>query len=522
MAVERGDLSMAKNRAIGFLEGWKDVLARPKEALAARKKEKSSVGKDAGGLAIAAVVSAVLSIIFSALVNWGIPALLLMLFILLLLLLLLILAWLLAWLLGAGVPFSQYLHLLTLFLPPIFILGAFPVLNVLAWIWCLYLTFVLFNKVYGLGTAKTWIVILVPLLLLLLGWFLFFGGAPTGNVAATTSLITTTTTTTTAVGVVQTTSQATTSISSIARQPYDPSKYVWVNRLDGSTASVTKLYRSNGSEAGTYRTSAAGRAIAIDTYGNVWIPSSDEESPGVTKIDGATGAILGTYQAGADSEGIAADGLGNVWITSRMGNTVTKLDNSGKLIGTYPVGADPFGIAVDRDNNVWVANSYGQSVMKLDGATGAVLSDTPLRVTGQLATDSLGNVWVTAGNIFKLDSGGRLIGDDSGHYAYNAAFIAVDGSDNLWASTHEGIIKLSPEGMRLGTYPIATDEVTGISADEDSNIWVVIGEGWNVLKLNGQGALLGNYTLPRPSKGNPAISIGDMTGFALKHSVLGR
>jgi hypothetical protein len=508
---------MAKGKTVAKKDSsmfgtWMKALLNPKETFESEKNEKEPGKKGLRNLGIAFGIFAIIYALISLLS--GAFSLLYLLLYIFLIIVFDVLMWAIAKGLGGKGTFVQHLYLSSLFVSPLVIISVIPATGLLSLIYGVYLSFILMIKVHGIDPIKAWPAVVVPALIIpvvLISAFVlptFFSQpawvSPNGGYVPTT---------------VPAQRPATTLPTTTG--PYDPSLYIWVRGLDGSGDGVSKLYRSNGALVGTYHAGVGGRSIAIDLQGNVWLPSSEEDFPEVVKIDGATGRVLGTYPASKEAEGVAADGLGNIWVTGRLDDTVTKLDAAtGRLIGTYPAGTDPFGIAVDKDNNVWIADSYGATVTKIDGASGAIIGQTKLNNYGLLVTDSQGEVWVTTGGLFKLDSGGKITGNESGYPAYNAAFLAVDGYDNLWASTHLGVLKLSPGGARIGLYPVASDSVTGISVDSDNNVWLLIGDEWRVLKLNQDGQVIGNYTLPGRNYGNTGVSIGDMTGFALKHSVL--
>jgi DNA-binding beta-propeller fold protein YncE len=517
----------------GILGTWKNALLDPKRTFASEKKG-SSIKKGLVNLGLSFAIFACIYLVLSLFGGAFSPLYLALLFFLVLLFD--ILMWILARVLGSKGKFAEHFYLCSIFLAPLFILSLIPWLGLLPLLYCVYLSFILMDKLQGIRAAKAWPAVVVPVLVVAVAavfllpvprnnlWLGQPGLLPSGSSGQRDGSVTTTTTS--SISSIETTIRNTGAPTTTS--PYNPSLYVWVVGLDGSGHSVTKLQRSNGREVGTYNTGTGPRAVAMDPTGNVWVANSGVEDNTVTKLDGATGRVLGTFKVGFDPEGIAADGLGNVWVSNKGDDTVTKLDSSGKTVGTYSVvGRAPYGIAVDRDNNVWVANTYSpQSVTKLDGTTGAVLANIPMFPgPNMLAADSQGNVWVSAGYLFKLDSQGKIVGNESGYQVYNAGVIAIDSYDNVWTTDGEGVVKLSPQGERIGTYltGVPGGNGIGISADEDGNIWVVVGGGGtSVFKLAQDGRAIGNYSLDRPTLGNPAISIGDMTGFALKHAVLSR
>ncbi|MFH1257441.1 MAG: YIP1 family protein [Candidatus Micrarchaeota archaeon] len=522
-----------------ILNLWKEALLNPKETFA-RQKRNSSIGKALKHLAIALIIAAILLFLFSMFFLPIMPGIstfanpILLPFIALFFILLFEGAiWFISRGLGGRANFGQQFYLSALFLAPLWIIGMVPLINLLAFLYAIYLFWVLICDVHGLDGTRAGIALAVPVVIAISSMALSLPGtgylvpvapAPEGalpSMPATSIIGSPSTLPGEPSGIPTITATASVPATVPVNGPTSP--YIWVSGYDGSHRTISKLLRSDGSIVGTYPVGIGPRAIAIDPSGNVWVANSGEEENNVIKLDGSTGGLLGTFPVGFDPEGIAIDGSGNVWVTNRGDDSVTKLDNSGKQIGTYGTGGRaPWGIAIDQNNDIWVANTYApQSVSKLDGKTGELVHNTPMNAPSLVAVDSRGNVWVSSGYLFKLDNDGNIIGNESGYYAYNAGVLAIDKEDNVWAASKDAIIKLSPEGDRLGTYAAGIG-ATGIAVDEDGFIWVVSGAAGGVLKLSPDGALVGKYTDPNVQPYAGTISIGDMTGFALKHFVMAR
>ncbi|MFZ2038492.1 MAG: LamG-like jellyroll fold domain-containing protein [Minisyncoccia bacterium] len=309
------------------------------------------------------------------------------------------------------------------------------------------------------------------------------------------------------------TTWATSTLSFTTDVQYVSTPNVWVDNAGSNN--VTKL-NSSGGLVGTYTVGTTPYGIAIDASGNVWMANYIGTN-NVTKLN-SSGGLVGTYNVGTYSTGIAIDASNNVWVANLTTNNVTKLNSSGGLVGTYNVGTSPYGIAIDASGNVWVANNTTNNVTKLNSSGGLVGTYTVGTTPYGIAIDASGNVWVTntgSSTVTKLNSSGGLVGTYS--VGSGPKGVAVDNSGNVWV-TNAGsntVTKLDSSGGLVGTYTVGTTPY-GIAIDASNNVWVTNFSSNNVTKLNSSGGLVGTYNV-----GTQPWALGDFTGFALQHFVLG-
>ncbi|MDD5151251.1 MAG: hypothetical protein PHC28_12380, partial [Flavobacterium sp.] len=300
----------------------------------------------------------------------------------------------------------------------------------------------------------------------------------------------------------------------VSLDPQVSTPFVWV--IDHDPGNVT-LFDLSGNKLGIY---SAGcyypSGVAIDLSNNAWVSCGLGYL--VTKLN-STGSILGTYNIGHNNFGIAVDSSNNTWVVGTT--SVTKLNSTGSILGTFTVGNNPLGIAVDSSDNIWITHYLSNYVTKLN-STGSILGTFTVEDSSKpkgIAVDSSGNVWVTSSdkkNVTKLNSTGSILG------IYNiddvSMGIAIDSSDNIWITVNSGnVTKLNSTGSILGTYNL--DSIItpyGVSIDSSNNVWVADYASINVTKLNSTGSILGTYS----TEGQHHF-LGDMTGFALQHFVLG-
>jgi streptogramin lyase len=206
-------------------------------------------------------------------------------------------------------------------------------------------------------------------------------------------------------------------------------------------------------------------SIAIDATGDAWIANYVGNS--VTRLTN-TGSVDATYTGGGllEPSGVAIDGSGSAWLADDPNATglVTKITAS----GTYPAGSSgytsggisyPFGIAIDGSSDVWITDE--SAATKLATSNGAVLS---------------GSGGYTAGGILSSPTA-----------------IAIDGGGNAWmTNSGSSMVKLSSSGTLDAQPTLPPSTVWGVAADASGSIWVA--DGTSLVKLSNTGATLGTYT----------------------------
>ena len=241
-----------------------------------------------------------------------------------------------------------------------------------------------------------------------------------------------------------------------------------------ATGPITELSPSGAILSGPAGITGGGIAypygIAINGSGNVWVTNTgglglcgpnaagysnagnvSELSSSGTPISGDGFACTYFYSP----SGIAIDADSNVWVTNQMGNTITKLNNSGSPVSPF-VGYTgrglkfPTSIAIDAGGDAWIGNFGGTSITELS-STGQAVSPSAgftgggLSQPQELAVDGAGNVWVASflslgatgeGRIATFSAMGAAVSPSTGYAAtgmLDPGSIAIDPSGNVWA-----------------------------------------------------------------------------------------
>ncbi|NYF53550.1 hypothetical protein [Tunturiibacter gelidoferens] len=167
-------------------------------------------------------------------------------------------------------------------------------------------------------------------------------------------------------------------------------------------------------------------SVAVDVSGNVFVadPQGSRvlmESPsGSSYVESTIGSNLSLPDA------VAVDGSGNVYIADRGNNQVFKetLSNGSYTQSTIASGLNyPSSVAVDGNGNVYIA-VYGTPG---DGEASQVLMETP---SGASYTQS-------------------LVGS-SAYIFVVPIYVAVDGSGNVFISTYNSLLKVTPSAGDFG------------------------------------------------------------------------
>ncbi|HEX6770823.1 MAG TPA: NHL repeat-containing protein [Acidobacteriaceae bacterium] len=284
----------------------------------------------------------------------------------------------------------------------------------------------------------------------------------------------------------------------------------------------------------------AGFGIALDMQGNAWLGNFGFEGTGRKSCAGNDTTVSGLDADGKalsqdgfnnggihQPQGMATDQQGNLWIANCGTNSVVQYpDANPDLAQRYldlPLHS-PFGVAVDPQNNIWVTNNAqdangNYTVVELgpDGKMiGTPFSGAGIKAPIDIASDSLGNLWVANSGILPVPCGTTSTSVFASHLGLPSApsvteispsggtytlskftgggltlpwGIAVDGNDNVWVANF-GRKRLSefcgarpgtcPTGLKTGD-PIspgngyssdALTRNTGITIDPSGNIWL--------------------------------------------------
>jgi hypothetical protein len=167
--------------------------------------------------------------------------------------------------------------------------------------------------------------------------------------------------------------------------------------------------------AGAYNS----RALAVDAAGDALYLKN-----GLIQRENATGVTATTIPAFTT---FCIDTAGRFWVNaadtvgslSTLRKEVLRYGADGTLLATYPLPFMAARVVSDGEGGVWVADRPGGQLLRIqaDGTVGA-----PLGV---------------AANDFCLDAG-----------------------RNLWVATPTSLLKLAPDGLQLGNYPIKAKSIT--------------------------------------------------------------
>ena len=164
------------------------------------------------------------------------------------------------------------------------------------------------------------------------------------------------------------------------------------------------------------------------------------------------------------------------------------------------------------------ANVFGSQEFEkvpANNTSAVIVWETPTAVNG-IATDSLGNVYITDGSrgFSKYDGDGKLLGSWPDRLSSTTG-IAVDGQGNIYVANFEPpeIHKFTPQGNPLLTWSIA-DGIgpVGLAADPQGNVYVALHRIHDhyIEKYDPQGKLLGTWAKPESAGGQ--IKAGPRTG----------
>lgn len=284
---------------------------------------------------------------------------------------------------------------------------------------------------------------------------------------------------------------------------FDASGNAWITNSGGPSqtgaASVAKLSPLGVPATGspfTPTTFTYPLGIVVDQNANVWIGNS--AAGNVVELTSA-GALSHTYTTDiSDPVGLAIDASNNVWVATTSGDAVTKISNTAGT-ATFTTLADtkaPYFVAITPGGNPWVTEDSTGITEYTSSDTSVGYFDTAGLCSGLcrgIAVDSSGYIWTadaSANVVDKINSSGTSAASTS--VPITPEFLAIDGANNVWASTGVassgtaaagnqvyGIVELSSSDAVVG--PPAGVGYTaggklqlqrGISVDGSGDVWV--------------------------------------------------
>ena len=217
--------------------------------------------------------------------------------------------------------------------------------------------------------------------------------------------------------------------------------------------SLALAYTGNG-------ISAATTGVAIDAVGNAWVSTGEfnntvhqvtEISPAGLYLSGATGYGFANISG---PEALAVNSTGQVYVACAGNNNVVRLDASGNYLSTISTASfhNPNGLSVGGADNIWVSSFNGSAFTRIDNTTLTENPNSPFAsgVEGvDIANSTLG-VWVAnfqSQTLTHLTYGTFALQNVA--VSSTPSGLAIDASDNVYATLVHGIVKYSDGGTLL-------------------------------------------------------------------------
>ncbi|MDO8634390.1 MAG: YIP1 family protein [archaeon] len=150
---------------------WIDSVTKPKETFSAEKQNSDFV-KGSINYVIAGIVGAILGLVISLAMGSPFAGLQAMSIVIspvvgvVAALIVTLIYFIVSKLFGGHGAFKEIYHLMSLYQVPMAILSAIPIVNILAWLYSLYLFYLVIMETQGLSSGKSIIVVLLPIVVL--------------------------------------------------------------------------------------------------------------------------------------------------------------------------------------------------------------------------------------------------------------------------------------------------------------------------------------------------------------------
>ena len=297
--------------------------------------------------------------------------------------------------------------------------------------------------------------------------------------------------------------------------------YAWVVNSGGN--SVSQVDTSSNTVLSTPGVGTQPHGVAVDDSGYVWVTNIAASS--VSKIEVSTHSVVDTIAVGRYPEGIAIDASGYVWVVNSVDHNLNKIDPSTDTVVSTINGFDmPMGIAVDAGGYLWVVDLGTRTVEKVDIATENVVGSVSVGQTPEgVAVDNSGYVWVTnssssANSVTKIDSSTDTV-EATISVGTSPMGIAVDGFGYVWVanSGSNNVSKIDPSTNAVVATVTVNTHPIGVAVDALGYVWVVNQYSSKVSKIDPST----NTVTTTVNVGSSPFALGDFTGFAYQHFVLG-
>jgi len=204
---------------------------------------------------------------------------------------------------------------------------------------------------------------------------------------------------------------------------------------------------------------------------------------------------------------------GRIWIGTRQGGLLL-LDASGHLLDEpgRDAGTMVLSMIEASPNRIWVGRASGIEVRDLDGRVLRTVQRNPLRrsTLGDdgvqlMQRDAAGGIWVASygGGLQRYDPQATAVwvlhpepGQGRPGDEINARSLLQLDNGEIWVGTNsEGVLRLGPDLRRRGTLPagpggIGDGGVAALAQTRDGSVWLGLGSGTGLWRLNRQGQRL--------------------------------
>lgn len=255
----------------------------------------------------------------------------------------------------------------------------------------------------------------------------------------------------------------------------------WIGTLDKGLVKFdeTNFYNFNATNSGIPSNRIL--TISVDSQNKIWVGTSD----GLAVFDGNTWLVYNKTNSGLRSNEILSvkfDNNGIVWIGAYTG--LYKFDGSNWT--RYNDAANTIWVNdLELDNgNVWIATTSG--IVKLVNNSLEYFYDSvynyPTKNISSVSKDILGNIWFCHLNSGSIRNGISYFNGNifqNFHLGTNSNamnFISIDGNNNKWICSNEGLFKLSTSNVQTvfnkSNSLISSDRLSCAAIDISGNIWI--------------------------------------------------
>jgi sugar lactone lactonase YvrE len=196
----------------------------------------------------------------------------------------------------------------------------------------------------------------------------------------------------------------------------------------------------------------------------------------------------------------------NVYVSDSGGGTIMVFNSTGNGF-VFASGLDaPAGLAFDSTGDLYVANTGSGTIEKYDSSGNNSIFASGLNNPAGLAFDNGGSLYVAnlgngamgSGTIKKFDLSGNGSVFASGLSFSGSAYLVLNSSGSLYASTLRAIEKFTPDGNE-SVISSTLNYVYGLAVDRTGNLFASYQNAGSIRGINGGGIAFQNPFAASPS-----------------------